>query len=136
VLIFAGTQMLPGDVAQAILGQSATPEALANLRGTGPERSGLCPLFHWLGGALTGDLGTALSSGQDIAGTRSASGWEHAVPRLLRGGDRRAAGDPARPGRGALPQRAIDKLISGLRAGLDLAAGILHRLCAASISSP
>ena len=29
VLIFAGTQMLPGDVAQAILGQSATPEALA-----------------------------------------------------------------------------------------------------------
>ena len=32
VLIFAGTQILPGDVAQAILGQSATPEALANLR--------------------------------------------------------------------------------------------------------
>ena len=32
VLIFAGTQLLPGDVAQAILGQSATPEALANLR--------------------------------------------------------------------------------------------------------
>ncbi|TIX79424.1 MAG: hypothetical protein E5V27_22185, partial [Mesorhizobium sp.] len=25
VLIFAGTQILPGDVAQAILGQSATP---------------------------------------------------------------------------------------------------------------
>lgn len=32
VLIFAGTQILPGDVAQAILGQSATPESLANLR--------------------------------------------------------------------------------------------------------
>lgn len=31
-LIFAGTQLLPGDVAQSILGQSATPEALANLR--------------------------------------------------------------------------------------------------------
>ena len=32
VLIFAGTQILPGDVAQSILGQSATPTALANLR--------------------------------------------------------------------------------------------------------
>ena len=32
VLIFAGTQILPGDVAQAILGQSATPESLPKLR--------------------------------------------------------------------------------------------------------
>ena len=32
VLIFVGTQILPGDVAQSILGQSATPQALANLR--------------------------------------------------------------------------------------------------------
>ena len=28
ILIFVGTQILPGDVAQSILGQSATPEAL------------------------------------------------------------------------------------------------------------
>ena len=32
VVIFVGTEALPGDVASAILGQSATPEALANLR--------------------------------------------------------------------------------------------------------
>ena len=32
LLIFAGTEALPGDVAQSILGQSATPEALAYLR--------------------------------------------------------------------------------------------------------
>lgn len=68
VLIFAGTQILPGDVAQAILGQSATPEALARLR----EELGLndpayVRYFRWLGGVLTGDLGTAMSSGQDIA---------------------------------------------------------------------
>jgi peptide/nickel transport system permease protein len=68
VLIFAGTQILPGDVAQAILGQSATPESLANLR----EELGLndpayVRYFRWLGGILTGDLGTAQSSGQDIA---------------------------------------------------------------------
>ncbi len=32
VLVFAGTEILPGDVAQIILGQSATPESLAALR--------------------------------------------------------------------------------------------------------
>lgn len=67
-VIFLGVEALPGDTAQAILGQQATPEALANLR----ERMGLNepPLtryFQWLGGILTGDLGTALSNGADIA---------------------------------------------------------------------
>ena len=106
VLIFAGTQILPGDVAQSILGQSATPESLANLR----EQLGLndpayVRYFRWLGGVLTGDLGTALSSGQDIATSIKRTAVEHAVPRLL-GGDRGgAAGDHPRPDRGALPQR-------------------------------
>ncbi|RWB93984.1 MAG: ABC transporter permease [Mesorhizobium sp.] len=77
VLIFAGTQILPGDVAQAILGQSATPESLANLR----EQLGLndpahVRYFHWLGGGvLTGDLGTAMSSGQDIATSIKGRLW-------------------------------------------------------------
>ncbi len=74
VLIFAGTQILPGDVAQSILGQAATPEALANLRAElGLNDPAYIRYFRWLGGVLTGDLGTALSSGQDIAssiGTR------------------------------------------------------------------
>ena len=76
VLIFAGTQILPGDVAQSILGQSATPQALANLR----EELGLndpayVRYFRWLGGVLTGDLGTALSSGQDIATSIGGRLW-------------------------------------------------------------
>ncbi|WP_145721772.1 ABC transporter permease [Mesorhizobium tianshanense] len=76
VLIFAGTQILPGDIAQAILGQSATPESLANLR----EQLGLndpayIRYFHWLGGVLTGDLGTAMSSGQDIATSIKGRLW-------------------------------------------------------------
>lgn len=67
-LIFAGTQILPGDVAQAILGQSATPEALANLRrDLGLNEPAYIRYFQWLGGVVTGDLGTALSNGQDIA---------------------------------------------------------------------
>ncbi|MBA1140039.1 ABC transporter permease [Mesorhizobium neociceri] len=76
VLIFAGTQILPGDVAQAILGQSATPVSLANLR----EQLGLndpayLRYFRWLGGVVTGDLGTAMSSGQDIATSISGRLW-------------------------------------------------------------
>ncbi|MES0021214.1 ABC transporter permease [Mesorhizobium sp. M0036] len=76
VLIFAGTQILPGDVAQAILGQSATPESLANLREQlGLNQPAYVRYFHWLGGALTGDLGTAMSSGQDIATSIKGRLW-------------------------------------------------------------
>lgn len=67
VLIYAGTEALPGDVAQAILGQSATPEALANLRESlGLNQPGYVRYFNWLGGVLTGDFGKALTNGQDI----------------------------------------------------------------------
>lgn len=73
ILIFVGTLILPGDVAQAILGQSATPQSLANLR----EEMGLNDpawqrYFQWLGGVLQGDLGKSLSNGRDIATQISA----------------------------------------------------------------
>ncbi len=68
VLIFAATQILPGDVAQAILGQSATPETLANLREElGLNEPPVTRYFNWLGGLLQGDLGVALTNGQNIA---------------------------------------------------------------------
>jgi peptide/nickel transport system permease protein len=68
LLIFAGTQILPGDVAQSILGQSATPQALANLRAElGLNEPAVTRYISWLVGALHGDLGTALTNGQDIA---------------------------------------------------------------------
>ena len=67
-LIFFGVEALPGDAAQAMLGQSATPETLANLR----EKMGLNdPMlpryFGWLAGFVTGDLGVSMTNGQDIA---------------------------------------------------------------------
>ena len=68
VLIFVGTSILPGDVAQSILGQSATPEALANMRRElGLNDPAVTRYFAWLGGGLQGDLGTALTNGRDIA---------------------------------------------------------------------
>ena len=76
VLIFAGTQILPGDVAQSILGQAATPQALANLREElGLNDPAILRYFRWLGGVLTGDLGTALSNGQDIAKSIGGRLW-------------------------------------------------------------
>lgn len=76
VLIFAGTQVLPGDVAQAILGQSATPQALENLRESlGLNDPAYIRYFRWLGGVVTGDLGTALTSRQDIATSLAPRLW-------------------------------------------------------------
>jgi len=68
ILIFAGTTMLPGDVAQQILGQGATPVALANLRAElGLNDPAFTRYVNWLGGVMQGDLGTALTNGRDIA---------------------------------------------------------------------
>ena len=68
VLIFVGTQILPGDVAQSILGQSATPVSLANLRAElGLNEPPLARYLSWAGGILHGDLGTALTNKKDIA---------------------------------------------------------------------
>lgn len=67
-LIFAGTQILPGDVASAILGQTATPEALATLRESlGLNQPVLARYFAWLAGFVTGDLGTSLANQQPVA---------------------------------------------------------------------
>ncbi|MCB2137539.1 MAG: ABC transporter permease [Rhodobacteraceae bacterium] len=67
VLVFVGTEILPGDVAHAILGQAATPESVAHIR----ERLGLNEPLHvryvvWLTNFLTGDFGTSLANGADI----------------------------------------------------------------------
>ena len=67
-LIFGLTEALPGDAAQAVLGQSATPEALANLREEmGLDRPALTRYFEWLTGILQGDLGQSLTNKLDIA---------------------------------------------------------------------
>lgn len=115
VLIFAGTQILPGDVAQSILGQSATPESLANLRNElGLNDPAYIRYFNWLGGILTGDLGTALSSGQDIATSISGRLWNTLFLAFWAA----AVSIPLAIGLGLLAVRYrngwVDKLISGL----------------------
>jgi peptide/nickel transport system permease protein len=68
VLIFVGVEALPGDLAEAILGQEATPETVAAFRKE--LKLDLPPhvrYFAWLGGVMKGDLGNSLANGRPIA---------------------------------------------------------------------
>lgn len=58
VLIFIGTNLLPGDVAQIILGQMATPENTAVLREKlGLDKHPVEQYLVWLSNVMMGDLG-------------------------------------------------------------------------------
>ena len=63
ILIFAATEVLPGDVASAILGQGATPETLAVFRHElGLDRPSYIRYLEWFTNALHGDLGVAMTN--------------------------------------------------------------------------
>lgn len=67
VLIFVGTELLPGDVASAILGQNGTPETIAALRlQLGLDQPAVYRYLHWFSGVLHGDLGNSLTNNQPI----------------------------------------------------------------------
>ncbi|HEX4570206.1 MAG TPA: ABC transporter permease, partial [Dongiaceae bacterium] len=68
VMIFAGTEILPGDVATAILGQSRTPEAVAAIRESlGLNRPAYVRYVEWLTSFVEGDIGKSLANQRDIA---------------------------------------------------------------------
>lgn len=70
ILIFAATEMLPGDVASAVLGQGATPETLAAFRlELGLDRPAYIRYFEWFTAAIQGDLGVSLTNKRDILQT-------------------------------------------------------------------
>lgn len=67
LLIFVGTEILPGDVAEAVLGQSATPETVANLRhALALDLPAHIRYLHWLGTLLQGDLGLSLTTRRPV----------------------------------------------------------------------
>ena len=62
IVIFAATNLLPGDPARAILGPRATPEKLEILREElGLNRPVAARYVSWLGNVAKGDLGTSLA---------------------------------------------------------------------------
>jgi len=68
LIIFMAVQLLPGDLAEAILGQAATPETVAAFR---RELQLDLPAYerylNWLFGILQGDLGRSLANQRDIS---------------------------------------------------------------------
>jgi peptide/nickel transport system permease protein len=68
LLIFAATNVLPGDAANAILGQHSTPEALAELRAElGLDRPLYEQYLDWIGNLLSGDLGRSVTNKQPVS---------------------------------------------------------------------
>jgi len=68
ILVFVGTAVLPGDVAEIVLGQAATPESLAAYRAErGLDKPLPMQYLNWLGGMMTGDLGTSKAGGASIS---------------------------------------------------------------------
>lgn len=69
VLIFIGVQLLPGNAATAILGQSATPDAIRELNlQLGLDKPAITRYLSWLLGILHGDFGMSYTSREAIAG--------------------------------------------------------------------
>jgi peptide/nickel transport system permease protein len=68
ILVFGLTQILPADAAVTLLGENATPEALAAVR----QRLGLgdpawLQYWHWLSALMQGDFGTSMRTDQPVA---------------------------------------------------------------------
>ena len=68
LFVFIATGLLPGDVTEAILGQSATPEAVKALReALRLDRPAPVRYVEWLGGLATGDFGQSLVARRSVA---------------------------------------------------------------------
>lgn len=83
LLIFVGVEALPGDLAEAVLGQSATPETVEAFRKE--LKLDLPPhvrYFAWLGSFVKGDFGNSLANGRPIA---QLIGWRFANSLFLAG---------------------------------------------------
>ena len=69
VVVFILLDILPGDPAAILLGTSARPDTLAALHHQlGLDRPLILQYLAWIGGALTGDLGTSITYGVPVSG--------------------------------------------------------------------
>src|SRR5215471_10644201 len=67
LLTFLIAALLPGDFALAMLAEEATPEKVEALHHEmGLDQPLLFQYLHWLGGALTGDLGRSFRTGEPV----------------------------------------------------------------------
>ena len=68
MVVFAGAQVLPGDVGRTILGPLADPEAVAAINHeVGADRPAVETYFTWIGHFLTGDMGRSYTFRAPVA---------------------------------------------------------------------
>ena len=68
ILVFVGTQLLPGDVGRRVLGPFATQESVDTLNARlGTDRPVLVQYTDWIGGAVTGDLGESITFADPVS---------------------------------------------------------------------
>ncbi len=68
LIISLGVELLPGDLAEAILGQAATPETVAAFRKElGLDFPWYVRYWDWLIGMLQGDMGVSLANQREIS---------------------------------------------------------------------
>ncbi len=68
LLVFLGTELLPGNVAEIVLGQGATLEAVAGLSAAMHlNQPAALRYLIWLGGLVSGNLGQSLVNGDSVA---------------------------------------------------------------------
>ena len=67
IVVFAVLEILPGNAAQVLLGPDASPEAIAELANQlGLNQPAVQRYFHWIGGLLSGDMGTSYAYGSPV----------------------------------------------------------------------
>jgi peptide/nickel transport system permease protein len=82
-IIFSSISLLPGDFGQAVLGQAATEDTVANFRKElGLDKPAVQRYFEWVGAVATGDLGTSFSGRSASGVDRSRAVAELIAPRL------------------------------------------------------
>ena len=86
VVIFTAVNLLPGDFAQAVLGQGATEEAIRSIRrDLGLDEPFVARYFTWLAGMVRGDLGISFSQlnfQSTLGGTQLKTVAEQIAPRF------------------------------------------------------
>ncbi len=83
VIIFSALEFLPGDFAQNVLGQAAREDTVKAFRAElGLDKPAVVRYFDWIGGVMTGDLGTSFSGRASSGVDRSREVVELVGPRL------------------------------------------------------
>jgi peptide/nickel transport system permease protein len=86
ILVFAATQVLPGNAASAALQNTATPARLHALEvQMHLNRSAVAQYWSWLTGVLHGDLGTSIVNGASVSSLIGSRVLNTAVLMLLSG---------------------------------------------------